>query len=106
MANIKPVEEDTGDFAAELAALRKDIVKLSSAVSEFVHDQTAATASTVGDAVGSARQTISETAGKAQDRVTSASSELEATIERNPFAAVLIAMLAGLLVGLLSRAQK
>jgi ElaB/YqjD/DUF883 family membrane-anchored ribosome-binding protein len=106
MANIKPVEEATRDFSADLAALRDDIGKLTSSVSEFVRSHTMATTSTVADAVDDARQKISDTAGKAQDRVAGTSADLEAIIERNPLAAVLIAMVAGLLVGLLSRGRK
>lgn len=106
MANIKPVEEATQDFTTDLAALRDDVAKLSSSVSDFIRSQTTATTNTVVDAVDNARQKISDTAGKAQDRVAGASSELEATIERNPLAAVLIAMVAGILVGLLSRGRK
>lgn len=105
MANIKPVDEASQDLTADLAALRDDIAKLSASVSEFIHTQTASTANSVSNAVGNARQKISETARKAQDQVTSTSSELEASIERNPLSAVLIAMVAGLLVGLLSRGR-
>ena len=36
MANIKPVEEATEDFTADLAALRDDVTKLSSSVSDFI----------------------------------------------------------------------
>jgi len=53
-----------------------------------------------------ARQKISDAASKAQDRVAGASIELETTIERNPLMAVLVAMVAGILVGLLSRGRK
>ena len=106
MANIKPVEDASQDFTADLAALRDDVAKLSASVSEFIRSQTAATTNSVADAVGNARQKISDSASKAQDRVASASSELEATIERNPLSAVLIAMVMGLLVGLLSRGRK
>jgi ElaB/YqjD/DUF883 family membrane-anchored ribosome-binding protein len=106
MANIKPVEDTTRDFTADLAALRDDVAKLTASLSEFVHFQTTATTNTVADAVDHARQKISDTAGKAQDRVASVSSDLEATIERNPLVAVLIAMVAGILVGLLSRGRK
>jgi hypothetical protein len=38
--------------------------------------------------------------------VTGASADLESTIERNPLAAVLIAMVVGLVVGGLSRGRK
>jgi len=106
MASIKPVEEATQDFSADLAALRDDVAKLTSSVSDFIHSHTAATTSTVVDAVDNARQKISDTASKAQDRVVGTSADIESTIERNPLAAVLIAMVAGLLVGLLSRGRK
>ena len=58
MANIKPVEEATEDFTADLAALRDDVAKLSSSVSDFIRSQTAATTNTVADAVDNARQKI------------------------------------------------
>jgi ElaB/YqjD/DUF883 family membrane-anchored ribosome-binding protein len=88
------------DFAAELAALRHDVAKLTSSVSEFIRIQTAATTNTVFDAVDNARQKVSVTASNAQDRVAGASRDLETTIERNPAAAVLIAMVAGVFVGI------
>jgi ElaB/YqjD/DUF883 family membrane-anchored ribosome-binding protein len=106
MTSIKPVEEASQDFTTDLAALRDDVTKLTSSVSEFIRTQTAATTSTVFDAVDNARQKISDTASKAQDRVAGASTDLETTIERNPLVAVLIAMVAGILVGLLSRGRK
>lgn len=106
MPSIKPVEDASQDFSADLAALRDDVAKLSSSISEFVRSQSASTANTVLDAVDNARQKISDTASKAQDRVAGASSDLEATIERNPLVAVLIAMVAGILVGMLSRSRK
>jgi len=106
MTSNKPVEEASQDFAADLAALRDDVTKLTSSVSEFIRTHTAATTNTVFDAVDNARQKISDTASKTQDRVAGASTDLETTIERNPLAAVLIAMVAGILVGLLSRGRK
>jgi ElaB/YqjD/DUF883 family membrane-anchored ribosome-binding protein len=92
MASIKPVEEVSQDFAADLAALRDDVAKLTSSVSEFIRSQTAGTTSTVLGAVDNARQKISDTASKAQDRVAGARTEFETTIERNPLMAVLVAM--------------
>jgi ElaB/YqjD/DUF883 family membrane-anchored ribosome-binding protein len=106
MASNKPVEEAPQDFAADLAALRDDFTKLTSSVSEIIRTHTAATTNTVFDAVDNARQKISDTASKTQDRVAGASTDLETTIERNPLAAVLIAMVAGILIGLLSRGRK
>jgi len=106
MASIKPVEDAAQDFSADIAALRDDVTKLTSSVLEFIGSHAAATTTTVADAVDSAKQKISDTASKAQDRVAGTSADLESTIERNPLAAVLIALVAGLLVGLLSRGRK
>jgi ElaB/YqjD/DUF883 family membrane-anchored ribosome-binding protein len=94
------------DFATDLAALRDDVTKLTSSMSEFIRSQTAATKNTAFDAVDNARQKISDTAGKAQDRVAGASADLGKTIEQNPLMAVLIALMAGVLVGMLSRTGK
>jgi ElaB/YqjD/DUF883 family membrane-anchored ribosome-binding protein len=121
MSSMKPVQEASQEFAADfaalrhdvtkelgadLAALRDDVTKLTSSMSEFIRTQTAETTNTVFDAVDNARKKISDTASKAQDRVAGASTDLETTIERNPLVAVLIAMVAGILVGLLSRGRK
>ena len=51
MASIKPVEEASQDFTADLAALRDDVAKLSSSLSEFIRTQTTTTTDTVVDAV-------------------------------------------------------
>jgi hypothetical protein len=43
MASIKAVEEATQDFTVPVAALRDDVAKLSSSLSEFIRTQTATT---------------------------------------------------------------
>ncbi len=91
------------DFTADLAALRADIVKLTACVGNLVKSQTS---DTVYGAVDAARQRLSDGAATAKDRLSGASSELEASIERNPLVAVLIAMGAGLVIGLLSRGRQ
>jgi|SRR5579875_676823 ElaB/YqjD/DUF883 family membrane-anchored ribosome-binding protein len=106
MANIKPVEEASRDFAADLAVLRDDVAKLSISVSELIRAQTAAAASTGTGTADEAQQKLSSPASKMQDRVSAASSELETTIERNPLMAVFTAFMAGMLLGLLSRGRK
>ena len=106
MPSIKPVEEASQDFTADLASLRVDVAKLSSSLSEFIRTHSAATTNAVSDVVDNARQKISGAASKAQDRVAGATTDLEATIERNPLAAVLLGLVAGILVGLLSRGRK
>ena len=64
MPSIKPVEEASQEFTADLAALRDDVTKLTSSVSEFIRTQTAGTTNTVFDAVDNARQKISDTQAK------------------------------------------
>jgi hypothetical protein len=104
MASIKPVEAVSQDFTAELASLRDDVAKLNLSVSKFIHTHSAATPNTDFDAVDNAPQKISDTANK--DHVAGASTDLEITIEHKPMVAALIAMVAGILVGLLSRGRK
>jgi ElaB/YqjD/DUF883 family membrane-anchored ribosome-binding protein len=106
MATMKSVEDVPRDFTSDLAALRGDIAELTSSVSKYIHSQTASTGNTVFDATDNARQKISDTAAKMQDRVAAASADLETTIERNPLIAVLVAMTAGVAVGMLSRSRK
>ncbi|MDQ6868178.1 MAG: hypothetical protein M3178_07145 [Pseudomonadota bacterium] len=88
------------DFAADFAALRDDVTKLTSSFSDYIRKQTAAASNSVSDAAGNARQKVSDSAGKAQDVVSGASRDLEKTIEHNPLSAVLIAMVAGLFIGI------
>jgi ElaB/YqjD/DUF883 family membrane-anchored ribosome-binding protein len=106
MASIKPVEKASQDFTAELASLRDDVAKLNSSLSKFIRTRSTAQPNTVFDAVDNAQQKISDTAGKAQDPVARASTDLKTTIEHKPMVAALIAMVAGILVGLLSRGRK
>jgi hypothetical protein len=73
------VEEASQDFTAELASLREDVAKLNSSLSE---------------------------ANNAHDHVAGTSTDLETTIEHKPMVAALIAMVAGMLVGLLSRGRQ
>ena len=121
MPNVKPLEDTSQDFAADLAALRGEIAKLTAAVSALVHaeashaeashaeashaEASGATASVLG-AVDQAQRKISERAADAKERIGAISPEIEAAIERNPLTAVLIAMAAGLLIGMLSRSGK
>ncbi len=110
MTDTKPfkeeLEEATQDFAADLAALRAEIAKLTASVTNLVKAETSATADTVFGAVDAARQKLSDGAAGAKDRLSGATSELEASIERNPLTAVLIALGAGLVIGLLSRGRQ
>jgi len=104
MASVKPVEKASQDFTAELASLRDDVAKLNSSLSEFIRTHSATSTNTVFEAADNAPQKISDTANKAHDHVAGATTDLEAT--HKPMVAALIAMVAGMLVGLLSRGRK
>lgn len=98
--------QSLSDLGDDVAALRDDIGKLTASVTELVRNQASSAVSTVAGAVDQARQKVNETAGGAQDRVKSAAGELEASIERNPLAAVMVALVAGLIVGLFTRVAR
>jgi ElaB/YqjD/DUF883 family membrane-anchored ribosome-binding protein len=102
----KPVEEASREIAADLAALREDIAKLTASVAELVQAEASATTNTVLGAVGDARRKLSESSAQAQDHVKSVGADLEAAIERNPLVAVLGAIVAGFLIGTLTRPGK
>lgn len=106
MTDTKEFHDTTQDLAADLAAVRTDLARLTESVSGLVKAQTSAASDTVFGAVDAARQKLSDGAAGAKDRLSGASSDLEATIERNPLTAVLIAAAAGLVIGLLSRGRQ
>jgi ElaB/YqjD/DUF883 family membrane-anchored ribosome-binding protein len=104
MSETKPKNiEGTTDFAADLAALREDIARISASLVDLLHDKTT---SSVLDAVDGAKQKFSDKAAEAQNKVNSISNDLESAIERNPLVAVLLAALAGFIIGTLSRSHK
>ncbi|ACB96797.1 DUF883 family protein [Beijerinckia indica] len=114
MSMPKPLDEASQELSADLTALRNDIAKLSSSVAELVRSRAHVTSDTVFGVVDQARQKFTESAHDAKDRLSNSaaqaqeqvsgiSADIEATIERNPIIAVLIAAFAGLLVGLISR---
>jgi ElaB/YqjD/DUF883 family membrane-anchored ribosome-binding protein len=94
-----------GDLAADLSALRKDVARLVETMSELVQHQTQAAGLRVSETVGDARDKIASTAADAQNRVCAASGEIEASIERNPLTAVLIAFGIGMLLGVVRRSR-
>jgi ElaB/YqjD/DUF883 family membrane-anchored ribosome-binding protein len=106
MQDIKRLKEASQDFAADFASLRDDITKLTSSVSELARAQVSATSGTVMDTVDDARQKLSDSAAEAQNRLRGAGSDIAAMIERNPLVAVLTALSAGLLIGMMSGARK
>jgi ElaB/YqjD/DUF883 family membrane-anchored ribosome-binding protein len=106
MPDVKPIKEASQDFAADLAALRDDITKLTTSVADIARTQASAATTTVMEAVEGARQKFSDGAAGAQHQLRGVGSDIEAAIERNPLVAVLIALSAGLLIGMMSGARR
>lgn len=106
MPDMKQMKEISQDSADDLAKLREDIAKLASTVSELASSQMSAAKNTVMDTVDTAKQKISESAANVQSRMRGVSSDIGAAIESNPFVAVLTALCAGLLIGMMSGARR
>jgi ElaB/YqjD/DUF883 family membrane-anchored ribosome-binding protein len=99
-------EDSAVDIAADLANLRSDVAKLSASMAELLRQQTMQTQDRVRGVVDSAREHLAHSAADAKESVRSASAELEASIERNPVTAVMIAMMCGLVLGLMGRGHR
>ncbi len=95
----KSAEGTIADFAADFAALRKDVAQLADVIGQLAQHPTAL----ASDAIEEARNKIASTADEAQAQVRAASSEIEANIKRNPLTAVLIAFGIGMALGLATR---
>ncbi len=105
MNKNKNAEDVAGDLTADLAALREDVTRLAETLSKLVQRQTQAAGLGVSDAVGDARDKIASTAADAQSHVRAASGQIEASIERNPLIAMLIAFGIGMSLGMMSRSR-
>ena len=107
MVDLKSVEEKVAaDLTADLAALRDDISKLSASVLELVQQQASTAKSQVLGAVDGARQKFADQSADAKDRLGALTSDLETTIERNPFTAIFAGAIAGFLIGILVRPSR
>jgi len=99
------VESATKDIANDLTALRRDIAHLTEALRGFVDQQTQTAGARVRDATEGVKDRIAAAAGDARKSAANAGDEIAASIERNPLAAILIAMGLGLLIGMISRSR-
>jgi ElaB/YqjD/DUF883 family membrane-anchored ribosome-binding protein len=95
----------TGNFAADLAALRKDVAHLAVTMSDLVQHQTGTAGHRVAEAAGEVKDRVTNAATGAQRRVCAAGGEIEAYVERHSVTAVLIALGVGISLGLLSRSR-
>ena len=93
------------DLAADLAALRADIARLSDTMAGLMRGHADAAGAAVKGAVGDARDQLSQTASHAQDSAFGAAADLERRIERNPLTAVLIAVGIGMALGMMAKSR-
>lgn len=93
------------DLAADLAALRADIARLSDTMSGLVKAQANSAGAAVKGAMGDARDQLSQAAAQAQDSALGAAADLERKIEKNPLTAVLIAAGIGMVLGMMSKSR-
>ena len=84
---------------SEIGALQDQIAQLTKTVTQLVKHQTSAATGQVMDAVGTATESISQSAAAAQDTLASVEADVGARIKRNPWSAVAIAGLVGVLIG-------
>ena len=107
MVDVKHFKDVSQDIAeGDFGALREDVAKLTAAVTELARAQASNATNAVVEGTESARQKLSDSAADAQNRLRGVGSDIEATIERNPLAAVLTALSAGLLIGMISGARR
>ncbi len=101
------------DLSADFSALRDDLRKLTDVISDLANENAEAARSGFATAVGTARDRVSDAADRiaeqasyASGRVKGAGAQIESRIERNPMAAVMVAVVGGLLIGALMRSRR
>jgi len=105
MLEMSMSKNSEGDVAADLAAIREDVARLAETIGKLLQRETQAAGVGVSEAVGDAKDKVADTAAGARDFTRAASGEIEASIERNPLTAVLIAFGVGMWLGLMSRSR-
>jgi ElaB/YqjD/DUF883 family membrane-anchored ribosome-binding protein len=88
--------------ALDFSALRDEVTKLTEMVSGLAQKQVSAGRDQVIGAVGAASDSLSQSAAMAQDKFVAVESDVETRIKKNPWGAVAIAALIGLLIGKMS----
>ena len=92
---------DTGSMP-DLSRLRDDIAKLTQTVADLAQKQVASSRDQVASVVGAAGDSLSQSAAVAQDKFAAVEGDVEARIKKNPWGAVAVAGLIGLLIGKMS----
>ena len=82
--------------------MRDEISKLTQKVSDLTRNQMSTGRDQVAGAMGAASDTLSQSAANAQDKFTALEGDVESRIKKNPWGAVAVAGLIGLLIGKMS----
>lgn len=110
----RKIESSVGDVGADLAQLKSDLSKLAASVASLVESQGHAAAATVKGRVRSAAATAEDAAARVAEEgryaydqtraaVANAGDDVSRMVERNPIAALGIALGVGLVIGMMSR---
>ena len=82
----------------EIDALKDQISKLAQSVGQLMQSQASNARDQMKSAMDTASDSLSQTAAVAQGTLTSVEADMETRIKRNPWTAIVIAGLAGLLI--------
>jgi ElaB/YqjD/DUF883 family membrane-anchored ribosome-binding protein len=88
--------------ALDFSGLRDEVSKLTQTVADLAQRRVSAGRDQVVGAMGAAGDSLSQSAAIAQDKFAAVEGDVEARIKKNPWGAVAIAALIGLLIGKMS----
>jgi ElaB/YqjD/DUF883 family membrane-anchored ribosome-binding protein len=102
--NAKDAAKEMADSGSipDLSQLRDDIARLTQTVSDLAQKQVAFSRDQVAGVVSAAGDSLSQSAAVAQDKFAAVEGDVEARIKRNPWGAVAVAGLIGLVIGKMS----
>jgi ElaB/YqjD/DUF883 family membrane-anchored ribosome-binding protein len=86
----------------DFSGLKDEISKLTQQVSSLAQNQVSSRRDQVVNAMGAASDSLSQSAATAQDKFAAVEGDVESRIKKNPWGAVAIAALIGLLIGKMS----
>src|SRR5277367_828032 len=101
LGSAKDAANDTLDAVSSLdfAGLRDQISTLTQKVSDLAQNQVSAGRDQIVGAMGAAGESMSRSAAHAQDQFAAIEGDVESRIKKNPWGAVAVAALVGLLIG-------